>query len=217
MGRVLATLTTTAMYSGKVPLMAAVAESPNTASPCNDKNHGWVGKLEEVMAKLGVENCGQWRDASSAWVGRSSSVNGGSVSLFWRWQREGEGMGAAAAFCGNLRSSRANQWGRDQRTAATAHPRGGIGLRPVGHRGLKKLNRFLNGGRMTDWQTNFDAVDLPNQAELVQTIHNKVGDGYVIYNFVNTGSSWFSMVCKLQASQGGYFETVSVIDLANFY
>jgi hypothetical protein len=66
MGRVLATLTTAAMYSGEVPLMAVVAESPNTASPCDGKNHGWVGKLEEVMAKLGVVNCGQWRDASGA-------------------------------------------------------------------------------------------------------------------------------------------------------
>jgi hypothetical protein len=59
-------------------------------------------------------------------------------------------MGAAVASCGDLRASWANQWGRDWRTAATAHPRGGNGLRLVDHRGLKKQNQFLNGGRMID-------------------------------------------------------------------
>jgi hypothetical protein len=41
---------------------------------------------------------------------------------------------------------------------------------------------------------NFDALDLPDQAESVKTINIKVGDGYEIYNFVNMIFSWFSMV-----------------------
>jgi hypothetical protein len=46
--------------------MAVVAKSTNVASPCDDKNCGWVGKLEEVMAKLGVVDCGQWCDDGGA-------------------------------------------------------------------------------------------------------------------------------------------------------
>jgi hypothetical protein len=50
---------------------------------------------------------------------------------------------------------------------------------------------------MTDWQAIFDALDLPDQTELVQTINSKVGDVYMIYNFVNTGLTWFGMVWEL--------------------
>jgi hypothetical protein len=63
--------------SGEVPLMAAVAESSNAPSPCGDKYHRWVEKLEEVMVKLGVVDFGQWHGNGSVQVGQSRGSNGG--------------------------------------------------------------------------------------------------------------------------------------------
>jgi hypothetical protein len=73
--------------------------------------------------------------------------------------------------------------------AATARPRVGTGLRPVGHRGAWRTESTELTLLVTDWQPIFNALDLPDQTELVQTMNSKVGDGYVIYNFVNTGST----------------------------
>jgi hypothetical protein len=77
MERVLATPIMAGLDAGEVPLMAAVAESPNTPSPCDDKYHGWVEKLEEVMAKLGVVDFGQWHGDNGARAGWSHGGNGG--------------------------------------------------------------------------------------------------------------------------------------------
>jgi hypothetical protein len=52
--------------SGEVPLMAMVVESPNAPSPCDDKYHGWVEKLEEVMVKLGAVDFGKWHGVGDA-------------------------------------------------------------------------------------------------------------------------------------------------------
>jgi hypothetical protein len=52
--------------SGEVPLMAMVAESPNAPSPCDNKYHGWVEKLEQVMAKLRVVDFGKWHGGGGA-------------------------------------------------------------------------------------------------------------------------------------------------------
>jgi hypothetical protein len=64
MGRILATLTMAASNSGEVPHMAAMAESPNTPSPCDERFNGGVEKLEKVMAKLGAVDFGQWHGDS---------------------------------------------------------------------------------------------------------------------------------------------------------
>jgi hypothetical protein len=66
--------------------------------------------------------------------------NGGSVFSIRRESEEEGRNESSSRLRGVLRASQTDQWGRGWRTAAMARPRGGNGLRPVGHNRLKKLN-----------------------------------------------------------------------------
>jgi hypothetical protein len=97
---------------------------------------------------------GQWCDGERARelarVGAAMAAR--FVRLGMERARE-KGRGASEAsvgFVASLRTSRPDRWGRGQRTAATARPRGGTGLRPVSHIELTKLNSTESRFAMTN-------------------------------------------------------------------
>jgi hypothetical protein len=103
----LTTLTTASLDADEVKLMAAVAESTITPSPCDDRLNGGMEKLEEVMAELCAVGFEQWCGDGGVRAGQSCGGDGIALHppwlLWWGRRREWrrEQIRAAAACRGD--------------------------------------------------------------------------------------------------------------------
>jgi hypothetical protein len=137
MRRALATPTMAASNSGEVLNMAAVAKSTNVASSSLERSREGVQEVEEGAGVLRTRGIGLGHDDDGARARGSTRWQWRLGAPPWAWRERERGAEAgvrasAASGCSRV-PLRPDRWARGRRTGATACPRGGHGLKPVGH------------------------------------------------------------------------------------
>jgi hypothetical protein len=79
----------------------------------------------------------------------------------------------------------------------------------VGHDVHWRFQIQLLNPSKADWQRKFNTLELPIQADLVQTVIIKVVELHELSNIVNWSLNWFGSVRELQHPKERLSETIS--------